>query len=289
MRMFEMICNNYTFGDVLVANYADKAFEVVGHLTDEQIDAWDEASIKWASGDEQGAFAEYLSIVADIAPEVEVVYVYFHFRGILRVNRAECTVTPTTAAKAEYDESIAFVLSVFEKELGAISDPDIYRVTVALLTEVPTYFWEVPASSSGKYHPEYALGEGGLIRHTKAAVRFCVDLKPIAGFTEEEYNYAIAALLLHDSWKQGNFEGRTAFNHPLLAGKYVRINAPEWYAEKVCPLIESHMGQWNTSKWADGVELPLPKTKLQKFVHMCDYLASRKAYLVDFDLPYDEG
>lgn len=289
MRIFEIVENICNFGDVLVANYDNKAFEIVGHLTDEQIEACDEAGIKWAAGDEQGAVSDYLRIVADIAPETEVIYLYFRFRGILRIDRAECTVTPTTAAKAEYDESIAFVLSVFGKELNAISDPDIYMVTVALLTEVPTYFWEVPASSSGKYHPEYALGEGGLVRHTKAAIRFCIDMKPIAGFTNDEYDFAIAALLLHDSWKQGNFEGRTVFNHPLWAGKYVRINAPEWYAEKVCPLIESHMGQWNTSKYAEGVKLPLPKTKLQKFVHLCDYLASRKAYSIDFNLPYNEG
>ena len=106
MRIFEIVENICSFGDILVANYADKAFDIVGHLTDEQIDACDEAGIVWANGDEQGAVAEYLRIVADIAPEAEVVYIYFRFRGILRIDRAEQTVTTTTAAKAEYDESI---------------------------------------------------------------------------------------------------------------------------------------------------------------------------------------
>ena len=42
------------------------------------------------------------------------------------------------------------------------------------------------------------------------------------------------------------------------------------------------MGYWTTDY--DGNEvLEKPKTKYQNFVHMCDYLASRKCILVPFD------
>ena len=42
------------------------------------------------------------------------------------------------------------------------------------------------------------------------------------------------------------------------------------------------MGAWN--KDFDGNEvLPIPRTKYQSFVHMCDYLASRKFINVEFD------
>ena len=42
------------------------------------------------------------------------------------------------------------------------------------------------------------------------------------------------------------------------------------------------MGSWTTDY--NGVEvLEKPKTKYQNFVHMCDYLASRKCLLVPFD------
>ena len=45
--------------------------------------------------------------------------------------------------------------------------------------------------------------------------------------------------------------------------------------------IESHMGPWNTDY--TGVEiLPVPKTKYENFVHMCDYLASRKYLDIKF-------
>ena len=50
----------------------------------------------------------------------------------------------------------------------------------------------------------------------------------------------------------------------------------------LCDVIASHMGVWN--KDFDGNEvLPIPKTKYQNFVHMCDYLASRKSIILEFD------
>ena len=45
--------------------------------------------------------------------------------------------------------------------------------------------------------------------------------------------------------------------------------------------IKTHMGPWITDY--DGNEvLEKPKTKYQNFVHMCDFLASRKCILVPF-------
>ena len=46
--------------------------------------------------------------------------------------------------------------------------------------------------------------------------------------------------------------------------------------------IESHMGEWNTDFY--GLEeLPLPKNRYQRFVHMCDFLASHKFINVEFE------
>jgi len=52
--------------------------------------------------------------------------------------------------------------------------------------------------------------------------------------------------------------------------------------EFLCECISSHMGRFNTSDYSDVI-LPIPKTPEQKFVHMCDYLASRKVINVEFD------
>ena len=171
---------------------------------------------------------------------------------------------------------------MFEYELNLIKNEEIRKTTEELLKGVPEYFWHVPASSSGKYHPMYALGEGGLVRHTKAAVRFAEHLFALHDFMQIEKDYIVAALLLHDTFKQGKDEGHTVHEHPLLAAQYVRENADEEYASEVCPLIEKHMGQWTTSQYS-SVVLEEPEDELEKFVHECASLASRRGIEVELD------
>ena len=45
---------------------------------------------------------------------------------------------------------------------------------------------------------------------------------------------------------------------------------------EVIDLIESHMGQWDYFG-----KFPTPKSSTQKFVHLCDFLASRKEVSVE--------
>jgi hypothetical protein len=45
------------------------------------------------------------------------------------------------------------------------------------------------------------------------------------------------------------------------------------------------MGQWNKD-YKTGMEImPKPKDEYQKFVHLVDYLASRKCLEMNFDVP----
>lgn len=169
--------------------------------------------------------------------------------------------------------------------------PAIRSLVENCLKAVPDYFWTMPASTTGKYHPEYTLGEGGLVRHTKAAVWIANELlrldmfKRISHFSDEIY----AALILHDTIKKGmDGSAYTTTDHPLRASEFVQKIADDtsWgdYApvRTICNLIETHMGQWNTDY--DGNEvLPRPRTPEQVFVHMCDYLASRKFITVELD------
>ena len=53
-------------------------------------------------------------------------------------------------------------------------------------------------------------------------------------------------------------------------------------AQFLCDVIKTHMGVWTTDYNGEEV-LEKPKTKYQNFVHMCDFLASRKTLLVPFD------
>ena len=88
----------------------------------------------------------------------------------------------------------------FEKEIGWIHSEKIAKFTTYCVNNLPDYFFTVPASSSGKYHPSYALGDGGLVRHTKAAVSIAHELFNLEmfPFTNDEQDLIIVSLILHD-------------------------------------------------------------------------------------------
>ena len=180
----------------------------------------------------------------------------------------------------------------FEKELQYIKNK-VFKADICYLIDgLPDYFFEVPASSTGKYHPKYATGEGGLLRHTKAAVRIAYELlsDPLIGdkYTEDEKELMLMSLMIHDGLKSGMEKSKyTKVEHPLLVVNYIKENKPNLGMSDdnikfMCKVIASHMGVLN--KDFDGNEvLPIPKDKYQNFVHMCDYLASRKAIVLEFD------
>lgn len=177
---------------------------------------------------------------------------------------------------------------VFKVELGYITNDDIRESLEFMITQIPDYFFTIAASSTGKYHPSYALGDGGLVRHTKAAVRMAQELFGIYRFPSRTKDLIIMALVLHDSLKKGEVESKyTLFDHPLVACDFIKKNKKSLKLSDedmnfVCECISSHMGRFNTSDYSEVI-LPLPKTPEQKFVHMCDYLASRKVINIMFD------
>ena len=98
-------------------------------------------------------------------------------------------------------------IKVFEKELNYIKNNSYKEDLKILINLLPDYFFEIPASSTGKYHPKYALGDGGLVRHTKVVVRIGYELlnNESVGFSfkEEEKDLLLMAMLLHDGLKSG--------------------------------------------------------------------------------------
>ncbi len=181
---------------------------------------------------------------------------------------------------------------IFEIELDYIKNEKYKENTKKLLELVPNYFFEVPAASTGKYHPAFAQGEKGLVRHTKVAIRIAKDILDVEymnnGFTKDEKDLILIALLFHDSHKLGKIKERyTRFDHPLLAANFIRENKEKTtFTDKEIELlastIASHMGQWNKSEYSDVI-LSKPKNKYEFFVHMCDYLSSKKYLDVKFD------
>lgn len=183
-------------------------------------------------------------------------------------------------------------VAVFEKELNLIKNSSFKNDAMYLIDALPDYFFEVAAASTGKYHPKYAQGTGGLVRHTKSAVRIAYELleDPAIGnkYTQDEKDLMIISLMLHDGLKLGKEQSKyTKFDHPLLVGDFIKenkanLNFTDEEINFLSDAIASHMGPW--TKDYDGNEvLPYPKTKYQNFVHMCDYLSSKKFLNVEFD------
>jgi hypothetical protein len=95
-------------------------------------------------------------------------------------------------------------IKLFEDELEFIIREDIRQFTEKALKTLPEYFFLIPASSSGKYHPSTDLGEGGLVRHSKAVARVAYELfgfNTLFNFTEDEKDMMISACILHDGVK----------------------------------------------------------------------------------------
>ena len=179
--------------------------------------------------------------------------------------------------------------------LATITNEDIREFAKVLIEALPSYVWEVGASSTGKYHPAYSLGVGGLMRHQIAVVRFLnyfFELEQYnTKFTSREIDLMKVAGLVHDGRKSGeqaDYErGKfTKFDHPIQMANVIRgyegqyLNHDE--LEFIAHCIESHMGQWSTDK-KSSVVLPKPMDDYQCFVHLADYLASRKDLTMAFD------
>ena len=180
---------------------------------------------------------------------------------------------------------------VLNRELNYIKDERIRKSCETILDLLPDYFYEIPASSTGKYHPDFSLGEGGLVRHVKVAVRLAKELldNPCIGgkYNDNEKDIMIFTLILHDGLKSGlTYNKYTQANHPTLIKNFVlenkdKIKLTDDELDLFSHAVESHMGYWNTDY--DGNEiLPRPKTKYETFVHMCDFLSSKKFLDVKF-------
>lgn len=183
-------------------------------------------------------------------------------------------------------------LELLKEEINYINNPKIKKSLCYMVEKLPDYFFTVAAASTGKYHPSYAQGEGGLLRHSKAAMRIGYELlsDPVIGdkYTSDEKDLMLMGLLIHDGLKLGHEKEKyTRFDHPILMADYIEeekahLSLTDAERKLVCDVIKTHMGPWTTDYNGNEV-LEKPKTKYQNFVHMCDYLASRKCILVPFD------
>ena len=170
----------------------------------------------------------------------------------------------------------------FEREIANIESVDLQDfVRLFFDTRVGAWFWKSGASASGKFHPQFTKGEGGLVKHTRAVAWVCEELLKMSSYAymRPEYkDYARVACLLHDTCKYGcgDEEDKTYYKeHGAVAAALVEQAWEEFFEfDNRCPelltmAIRSHMGQWVEDR------NDRPFTNIDRLVHMADYIASR--------------
>lgn len=202
---------------------------------------------------------------------------------------------------------------LFEKEISYISNKILRDIVRDTLNSAPECIQTIPASSSRRHHPKADQGEGGLVRHIRtvtAIAKSMIDTEIFGNIALSKYHLidntikndyadaAIAACILHDCMKPDNTpEHRTVFDHPLRASVLFKEVSNRYITEEnkiymdfIVPLIsgciESHMGQWTTASYAKGIVLPKPRRGIEKFVHICDFIASREFIDFNFEVYY---
>jgi hypothetical protein len=177
-------------------------------------------------------------------------------------------------------------IALFEKEISYMEIENIKDFFKKAITLVPDYFFEVPASSSGRFHSSLECGFGGLVYHTRSVAKvanYLVNLQQYKSkLNEVEKDCVICAALLHDCLKH-DWENKTGFSvhqHPVLASEFVKTDSRlnEIVSDEIRMMIgdaiASHSGEWTTSK-RSKIILPSPQTLVQELVHLSDYIASR--------------
>lgn len=160
--------------------------------------------------------------------------------------------------------------------------------------KIPEYFYTVPASSTGKYHPSFDHGEGGLLRHTQMTCEILMEFQRMDEYKHLNFFDMMVACILHDTFKNGYVDnGRTVSAHAGIAAdefyntyvyhKYTREDLEYTLGNvtydcageldrrvmDICNMIRTHMGQWGAVK---------PQTDAEKLVHLADYVVSKKCW-----------
>lgn len=190
-------------------------------------------------------------------------------------------------------------IKIFEELLNQFETEEIRLYCEDMIQLIPDYIFLIPSSTSMKYHNKTQCQTHGQLYHI---IMFGTIMNYILGLKYVRENIVTTPVerdclrctpIFHDAIKCGfdaDVNSYSVFEHPLLAGKWVREtdvehNISKELKEFIASLCESHSGEWTTSKKSKEV-LPEPETNAAFLVHLSDYLSSREnldmTYSVEF-------
>jgi len=182
--------------------------------------------------------------------------------------------------------------------ISCIKDMELRQYAIDLSEEVDVCFNSASASSTNKYHPEFARGDGGLRRHTVVvAALACEGLQRyqpswnqmrandhslLEQDAELMRDVVLIAAIFHDAWKNGRPWGKyTHKDHGNLAAEI--MESGEYQPDGVliaAHAVRRHMGIWcKQPGWSPLCENPSTQTQVATDVlQEADYYASRSCW-----------
>jgi uncharacterized protein (DUF3820 family) len=185
-------------------------------------------------------------------------------------------------------------IAVFKPQLDKFETEEMRLYCEDMIEQIPDYIFEIPSSTSGKYHNQTQCEPHGRIYHIIMFAEIMNYRLALKG-NQEKFKSPIqrdamrCTPIFHDAFKCG-WEGSSfsVHDHPMIAGQWVREarvehDIDEKVKEAIARMCERHSGEWTTSK-KSKVVLPEPENAMELFVHECDYLSSRN----NIDMPVPE-
>lgn len=185
-------------------------------------------------------------------------------------------------------------IAVFQPYLDKFETEEMRLYCEDMIALMPDYIFEIPSSTSGKYHNKTQCEPHGQIYHIIMFAEIMNYRLALKG-NQEKFKSPVqrdamrCTPMLHDALKCGlNGSTFSVHEHPMLAGQWVRETKVEHDVddktkEAIARMVERHSGEWTSSK-KSKVVLPEPENAMELFVHECDYLSSRS----NIDMPIPE-
>ena len=176
-------------------------------------------------------------------------------------------------------------VAVFQPLLDKFETDRMRLYCADMIKQIPDYIFDMPSSTSGKYHNKTQCQQHGQVYHIIMFAEIANYRLALKGnrekFKSAEQRDAIrCTAYFHDALKLGNNgSSYSVFDHPLLAAEWVRNTVVEHDIEQkikdvIADMCAAHSGEFCTSK-RSSIVLPEPKNAMELFVHECDILSSR--------------